>query len=348
MKQLTNEVLTKDQVNNLYEIMINHKYDRKIEYFDILKGWYKSLEGNIYEGYIIAQNYEDFENKRSYSDLYFMEITKKKISENKYKINYHKLIPIERKIDISKGDIINHLKDCINSNYNNYGTYRTSEGKTIRFTRPIFEYEQISPLQFYMKENILPITELLQLIENGYINSSIIGKVVPIFNHLCENKNWIIIDINHDGTKNTVDLISETVALKYGLFDYNSNKYNNSRIKNEIEGLLNGFAPIVRDHLTTMNIISNGETIKSKIKLPSVTELNFPSPSEYIIDAEDEGEPYPLLKYIINNSIELFPYCTTRSRDIQNDNKVYIARITEITRMDYKSSCIIKPIIRLS
>lgn len=71
----------------------------------------------------------------------------------------------------------------------------------IRFTKPNLN----ATVDEILRTTINPV----DLLKSGRISSSDIGKVVHLYNSNISNTEWIIADINHDGTSGTIDLVSK-------------------------------------------------------------------------------------------------------------------------------------------
>ena len=92
---------------------------------------------------------------------------------------------------------------------------------------------------------------------------------------------WVIADVNHDGTSGTVDLFSKTLlhgpndgGINFSYYGSETNIYNGSKLDDYAESTVyNGFATEVRNALNYMNVASNGETIQRHVVVPSFTEF---------------------------------------------------------------------------
>lgn len=95
-----------------------------------------------------------------------------------------------------------------------------------------------------------------------------------------------VIDVNHDGTNNTVDIISTT---QVGSMAFGSNQiYANSNVRAWLnDTYMNSFSTNMKAAMKTMAVSTNGTTVNDKIKAPSMTE--FGSDSAQTV----EGNKYP-------------------------------------------------------
>lgn len=201
---------------------------------------------------------------------------------------------------------------------------------------------------FVLDNDALSFNDLLWLIDNGHVSNLLLGKRVAIHNPLCKNKYWVVIGVNHDGTKNTVDLRAEVASLDEEVkFNSENNKYKDSNISKVIKKLVEGFSQTVKDRLATMDIVTNGEIIKSKIKLLSMTELGLEDYSDYI--EKGEGNPYPFLTHMMKNSNGNYVYWATRSRDTTDSTRVwFVACYGAVGYNVCGYMCSVVPTIRVS
>lgn len=204
---------------------------------------------------------------------------------------------------------------------------------------------------FVLDNDALSFNDLLWLIDNGHVSNLLLGKRVAIHNPLCKNKYWVVIGVNHDGTKNTVDLRAEVASLDEGVkFNYENNKYNkykDSDISKVIKKLVEGFSQTVKDRLATMDIVTNGEIIKSKIKLLSMTELGLEDYSKYI--EKGEGNPYPFLTHRVKDSNGNYVGWATRSCNTGcRTNMWYVGSSGDVTNSIYSNTYSVVPTIRVS
>ena len=145
----------------------------------------------------------------------------------------------------------------------------------------------------------------VKALSSGKITKDYIGKVVYLRNSNMANQEWIIADVNHDGTNNTVDLVTRCIIN----FDRTSENtdvdrpfgdnavYETSTIRSLLNSTIyNGFDNCVKNALKDLNVASNGKILHDKVKLLSLKELclkprssatNF---SGYV----QEGNEYPL------------------------------------------------------
>ena len=140
---------------------------------------------------------------------------------------------------------------------------------------------------------------------------------------------WVIADVNHDGTSGTVDLFSKTTLNNTDLqFSTTSSYYKGSNLDNYLESTVyNGFAADIKNSLNLMNVVSNNETIQRHVVAPSLRELG----NSYTDYALEEGTMYPIFspacdpnsKSIFKNPRGYNVYYWTRSRYTNYSSTVY-------------------------
>lgn len=198
-----------------------------------------------------------------------------------------------------------------------------------------------------LNHNIISVDDLIWLIDNGYISKDLIGKKVYIYNSFCKTQTWIIIGINHDKTKNTIDLISESLVMDNIIFSISSNKYDKSNIRKKINKLIDGFDISIQDYLMNMDIKTDNYINNDKIKILSMTELGLEDYHSDIVKYEGEPYEYDIIRLFENK--DKYIYYPTRSR--KNDkynNCIWIIWFDK--SIEYASTeCIfpILPVIRL-
>ena len=142
---------------------------------------------------------------------------------------------------------------------------------------------------------------------------NIIFKNVSIPNDYCMIDEWRIIGINHDGTNNTIDLISDISAIEPMVFDNESNIYEDSSIRKYLNNdFYNGFDNNVKNMMKEMEVISNNKILKDKVKLLSMTELGLEDYDKNI--CKNEGNPYPVSIHMIKIKDNEYITHMTRSR----------------------------------
>ena len=209
-----------------------------------------------------------------------------------------------------------------------------------------FIIEKDEERDFILSDDILSVSELFWLIDNGHISNLLLGKKVFIHNPLCESKNWVIIGVNHDGTENTVDLRAEVAVLKVDQFG-NSNFYEDSTLDKALVKMSEGFPEPVKDRIQVMDVMTNGSVIERKIKALSMTELGLEDYSDYI--EKGEGNPYPFPTHMIKNKDGEYTYHVTRSRYTNNSTYVwFVNTYGKVNNGTYSGTYSVVPAIRLS
>ena len=209
-----------------------------------------------------------------------------------------------------------------------------------------FIVEKDEERDFILSDDVLSVSELFWLIDNGHVSNLLLGKKVSIHNPLCESKNWVIIGVNHDGTENTVDLRAEVAALKVDQFG-NSNYYEDNTLDKALVKMSEGFPEPVKYRIQVMDVMTNGSVIERKIKALSMTELGLEDYSDYI--EKGEGNPYPFPTHMIKNKDGEYTYHVTRSRN--TNGSTYVWRVYpsgHVNGNPYSYTCSVVPAIRLS
>lgn len=150
-----------------------------------------------------------------------------------------------------------------------------------------------------LEKDILSEYDFFTVLKAGAFGKDHIGKKVKLKNKIdtVTNTIYTIIDIDHDGVKGAVDLMS-TFALNEGekfstevsntlKKDYYENSFARKWLN---ETFITGFSETVKQKLEYMEIESNGAVLKDKVKLLSATELGI-----YPINILREGTQYDYL-----------------------------------------------------
>ena len=118
-----------------------------------------------------------------------------------------------------------------------------------------------------------------------------IGAIVHLTNTY--GNLYEVIDVNHDGTTDTVDIICHTQVANRRM-DANSQDYNTSELRSWLNtDYLNAFDYDIRELMKTMNVTTKGVTNYDKVKLLSWRELGLNYNSTYMYST-DGGERYPV------------------------------------------------------
>ena len=150
--------------------------------------------------------------------------------------------------------------------------------------------EAINSDEFDLDKELRKVNPVRAL-TSGMITKDYIDRKVYITNSEADVKEWVIADVNHDGTKGTVDLFPVEVLKTDMQFDPVSQLYGISDLRSWLNGkFYNGFSDEVRDAITYQQTLSNGEILLDKVKCPSLTELGI-NCNRYLIK---EGSIYPI------------------------------------------------------
>ena len=160
----------------------------------------------------------------------------------------------------------------------------------------------------------------VSVLTSGKITSDHIGKTVYLSNSAITCQEWIIADVNHDGTSGTVDLVCKhcyygELSTKNGVqFDQTSNYYAASSLYNNTHNKVSYFTDDVKNAMKTINFISGSETLQDKIKIPSLTEVGC-NKNSYCTPAQ-EGTIYPLFGNTQSspNNLAIFTDCDGTTR----------------------------------
>ena len=134
---------------------------------------------------------------------------------------------------------------------------------------------------------------------SGKLDERFIGVMVTLPNSAITCQEWMIADVNHDGTSGTVDLFSKTTLTNGTIIQFSTSSqiYKNSNLDNYLESTVyNGFATEVKNALNLMDVESNRETIQRHIVAPSLTEVGNSYPNDVI----QEGAIYPIFSPACN------------------------------------------------
>ena len=131
--------------------------------------------------------------------------------------------------------------------------------------------------------------EFVAICNQGLQSSMTIGAIITLNNDRCSE--YEVIDVNHDSTVGTVDIMAHTQvgSIAFGT-SYN---YNGSSVRNWINGIyLNKFDKVVRNLMKPMTVVTGGVTQQDKAKLLSWKEIGFINTTG--CDVTDGGELYPV------------------------------------------------------
>ena len=135
---------------------------------------------------------------------------------------------------------------------------------------------------------------MIKICKNGWFYPFFIGSDVIINNSVASSNIYQIIDMGHDDSGNTFDLISKSAITKQA---FGSNQiYANSSIRTWLNNTYyNGFSDDIKEHMTTMTVRSNDTNLYDKVKLPSYTEYGYTTYNN--IAQKVEGTKYNYMFY---------------------------------------------------
>ena len=160
---------------------------------------------------------------------------------------------------------------------------------------------------------------------------------------------FIVIDVNHENTINTIDLQTLNNGIIRQPFDLNTNIYKDSSIRKYLnKEYYEGFMDVAKRLMLPMNVKSNGDILEDKVKLISMAEMGL---YQYRINGKilydcDEGDRYSLYRHMIHDR---GPECVAQmTRSSYCDKSVWrIGDIGDIIYLDIKYDRYAAPIIRL-
>ena len=162
-----------------------------------------------------------------------------------------------------------------------------------------------------------------KLFKKGVIDRSDIGRKVLLTNdYICFTSNpcieWYIADLNHDGTEDTIDLISANICE--GVTPVlNGSSYKNSLFRsNAIGDGVNKFDSNIRDLLVSCGAYSEGVDLGDKMKILSYEELGMPATG----CTNCAGTKYPIFNYVDGAEINE----STMGLDFMMDPEEYYVR----------------------
>ena len=198
-----------------------------------------------------------------------------------------------------------------------------------------------------ISRDIFTLSDIRHIINNGLVSDLLLHHKVFIPNSESKSKIWEIIGVNHDGTKNTIDLRSSIVAVEDMYFDDKSNIYEDSTIRRYLtDPCYNDFSSEAKDMIQVMDVSSNGKILKDKVKLLSMTELGLDDYHSDIL--KGEGNPYTVTTHMLKDTEGTYRMHMTRSRDLDYSRCVWrIGDGGSVDVNDYGCWRCAAPVIRL-
>ena len=249
----------------------------------------------------------------------------------------------------------------------------TVNGRTLYaikgFNSLVFDDNGLDKLENYNdSDNIITFQKLCDKISKHKVKSSLVGKLVTGIKNELYDGLYRIIGINHDGSTNTVDLITEDCVTSMSFGHSNRNYSDNGCIvKNYVENTFYiAFSDDVKKHIKPMEVeyyynesdgpIGTLKTNTAYCKLLSFNEIGYgidgPSKYEYAPD-DKEGDVYPYFNNTSRN-IRIKKYKNNpvswwlRSRYTNNSNYDGHIDMNGSTAYEgYNISRYVAPVIRL-
>ena len=187
--------------------------------------------------------------------------------------------------------------------------------------------------------------DMLKILNNGWYYRIFVGSEVQLNNSTATTNIYQIIDMNHDNTNNTFDLMSKYTVKDNVTFGQNQYYNNASSPRVWLNGdYYNGFSTDIKNHMQTMAVAWNNTTLNDKVKLPSVTELGFAGAST---SWNIEGAPY----YINLNPRKVIaniqPYCWTRTTLLYAANYLWAMQTSGLNGLYYYNTSGIVSVFKL-
>ena len=152
-------------------------------------------------------------------------------------------------------------------------------------------------------QSSLSQSEFLKIINAGRQSELSTGVVVTLNNSYGTTNQWVVADVNHDGTSGTVDLVAKnmiqdsTTKAYGGKWGGNNNRYESSPIRNWLtETYITGFSTTIQNALKTMDVKITGGTLQDKIKLLSMAEVGLTQSDWEYAPNVSEGTIYPIFE----------------------------------------------------
>ena len=196
--------------------------------------------------------------------------------------------------------------------------------------------------------------EFIAICGQGLQSYMSIGAIIHMNNYYCTD--YEVIDVNHDGTSGTVDVMAHTqvYAMKFGT----SNNYNTSSIRDWINStFIDSFDYDVRELMKVQQVVTRGITQNDKAKLLSWREIGVTYVSNYF-DSTDGGAQYPVFTAGAYNTAILdrwrsagnygnANYYWTRSNLVGDSTDIwYIASYGSCATTGYSGACGVLPVLR--
>lgn len=132
--------------------------------------------------------------------------------------------------------------------------------------------------------------EFIAICGRGLQKYMSVGAIIHVNNEYCNTLE--VIDVEHDGVLNSVDVMAHTQVYKMGFGT--SQNYNTSGVRTWInENYINAFDYEVRELMKVQQVVTMGTIQNDKAKLLSWREIGITYNSSYM-DSTDGGTKYPI------------------------------------------------------
>ena len=191
--------------------------------------------------------------------------------------------------------------------------------------------------------------DMLKILNNGWYYRIFVGSEVQLNNSTATTNIYQIIDMNHDNTNNTVDLMRKYTVKDNVTFGQNQYYNNASSPRVWLNGdYYNGFSTDIKNHMQTMAVAWNNTTLNDKVKLPSVTELAATIVKVEFSPIITEGNDYPLFKHVKNKGYWLRTFMNSAYSSNYNISTCICSSEGSVVYVYYYNNTSIVPIFRLA
>lgn len=180
---------------------------------------------------------------------------------------------------------VNIINDNLSVRYNEETDYLQVKYNGV-WTNAIYIGKKLDPTKITLTQE-----EFIAICNQGLQSMMTVGAIVTLNNEKCSQ--YEVIDVNHDSTNGTVDLMAHTQVGQMR-FDGSSQDYNVSEIRTWLNSNYHDLFDLeIRNLMQPMTVVTKGLTQQDKIKLLSWRELGLQYDSNFM-DSTDGGEQYPV------------------------------------------------------
>lgn len=133
--------------------------------------------------------------------------------------------------------------------------------------------------------------EFIAICNQGLQSRMSLGAIITLNNQYCNQ--YEVIDVNHEGVANSVDIMAHTQVGNMA-FSSSNNNYNTSPIRDWINSTyIDAFDYDIKQLMKIMQVTTKGTVQNDKAKLLSWREMGITYNSSYF-DSTDGGTQYPV------------------------------------------------------